>query len=83
MVRSYVTVLSFVAVRVGDVVSMDFLFGPITDPTFNRVVNEYFFSFMPLICAEIAMTWWPVLKTIKSSRKKVQQQQTTLIIKKT
>jgi len=83
MVRSYVTVLSFVAVRVGDVVSMDFLFGPIADPTFNRVVNEYFFSFVPLICAEIAMTWWPVLKTIKSSRKNVQKQQSPLITNKT
>jgi uncharacterized membrane protein YozB (DUF420 family) len=57
MVRSYVTVLSFVAVRIGDVVSMDFLFGKIADPIFNRVVNEYFFSFVPLICAEIVMTW--------------------------
>lgn len=69
MVRSYVTVLSFVAVRIGDVLSMDFLFGSITDPTFNRVVNEYFFSFVPLICAEIVMTWWPQLKTILSKRK--------------
>ena len=64
MVRSYVTVLSFVAVRIGDVVSMDFLFGSITDPIFNRVVNEYFFSFVPLICAEIIMIWWPLLKTL-------------------
>jgi uncharacterized membrane protein len=64
MVRSYVTVLSFVAVRIGDVISMNFLFGAIADPTFNRVVNEYFFSFVPLICAEIVMTWWPLIKTI-------------------
>lgn len=70
MVRSYVTVLSFVAVRIGDVVSMDFLFGSITDPTFNRVVNEYFFSFVPLICAEIAMTWYPQLKTIYYKKEK-------------
>ena len=65
MVRSYVTVLSFVAVRIGDVVSMDFLFGVIEDPTFKRVVNEYFFSFVPLLCAEMVMTWWPQIKTIR------------------
>lgn len=59
MVRSYVCVLAFVAVRIDDVFSLNFLFGEITDPTFRRVVNEYFFSFVPLIIAEIIMIWWP------------------------
>lgn len=59
MVRSYVCVLGFVAVRIDDIYALDFLFGNITDPTFRRVVNEYFFSFVPLIIAEIFMTWWP------------------------
>lgn len=59
MVRSYVCVLAFVFVRVDDVYSLDFLFGSIADPVFRRVVNEYFFSFVPLIFAEIIMVWWP------------------------
>lgn len=59
MVRSYVCVLAFVFVRVDDVLSLDFLFGSIADPVFRRVVNEYFFSFVPLIFAEIIMVWWP------------------------
>ncbi len=58
MVRSYVCVLGFVAVRIDDIYALDFLFGNIADPTFRRVVNEYFFSFVPLIIAEIFMTWW-------------------------
>ena len=59
MVRRYVCVIAFVTVRIDDVFSLNFLFGEITDPTFRRVVNEYFFSFVPLIIAEIIMTWWP------------------------
>ena len=59
MVRSYVCVLAFVAVRIDDIVSLNFLFGDIEDPLFRRTVNEYFFSFVPLIIAEILMVWWP------------------------
>jgi uncharacterized membrane protein len=59
MVRSYVCVIAFVAVRIDDVFSLNFLFGEIGDATFRRVVNEYFFSFVPLIIAEIIMIWWP------------------------
>lgn len=67
MVRSYVCVIAFVAVRIDDVFSLNFLFGEITDSTFRRVVNEYFFSFVPLIVAEIIMIWWPsVAYTFKS-----------------
>jgi hypothetical protein len=55
MVRSYICILSFVAVRIGGIIPLDFLFGQIEDPTFSRTVNEYFFSFVPLICGEIVM----------------------------
>jgi uncharacterized membrane protein len=59
MVRSYVCVMAFVAVRIDGILPLDFLFGTIEDATFRRVVNEYFFSFVPLIIAEIVMIWWP------------------------
>ncbi len=59
MVRSYVCVLAFVFVRVDDIISLEFLFGTIEDNTFRRVVQEYFWSFVPLIFAEIIMVWWP------------------------
>jgi len=62
MVRSYVCVLAFVAVRLDDIVSLNFLFGNIEDPIFRRTVNEYFFSFVPLIITEIIMVWWPSVK---------------------
>ena len=59
MVRSYICVAAFVMVRVDYILPLDFLFGNIEDKTFRRVVNEYFFSFVPLIVAEIIMVWWP------------------------
>lgn len=62
MVRSYVLLLAFVLVRVDDAIPLNFLFGDIQDRTFNRVVQEYFFSFFPLIFAEIGLTWLPMLK---------------------
>ena len=65
MVRSYICILSFVAVRIGGIIPLDFLFGQIEDPTFGRTVNEYFFSFVPIICGEIFMIWIPTLKNIK------------------
>lgn len=61
MVRSYICILSFVAVRINEIMPLNFLFGNIEDPTFNRVVNEYFFSFVPLLCGEIFMNWIPGL----------------------
>jgi uncharacterized membrane protein len=68
MVRSYVVLLSFVAVRIDGLIPLDFLFGHIGDPLFKRVVNEYFFSFVPLLTAEILMTWIPSLKRRKVSK---------------
>lgn len=69
MVRSYICVIAFVAVRIDDMFSLNFLFGDISDPTLRRVVNEYFFSFVPLIIAEIIMTWLPsVAHTFKRKK---------------
>lgn len=62
MIRSYVCALAFVAVRIDGILPLDFLFSNIEDPTFRRTVNEYFFSFVPLIFAEIGMTWLPAIK---------------------
>lgn len=67
VVRSYVTVLSFVAVRIDGILPMSFLFGDIADSTFNRTVNEYFFSFVPLLTTEIIMNWFPALRGRKST----------------
>ncbi len=61
MVRSYICVLAFVLVRVNDVLPLDFIFGKIDDPVYTRVVQEYFWSFVPLILAEIWMTWIPAV----------------------
>lgn len=69
MVRSYICVLAFVMVRVDDVFSLDYLFGNIEDPIFARVVQEYFWSFVPLLIAEIIMVWWPhVAYTFKTKK---------------
>ena len=59
MVRSYVCALAFVTVRIDGIFPLDFLFSNISDPTFRRTINEYFFSFVPLIVAEILMVWLP------------------------
>lgn len=59
MIRSYICVLAFVMVRVDNVIPLGFMFGQIEDPVFNRTVNEYFFSFVPLLVAEILMVWIP------------------------
>lgn len=64
MIRSYVCVLSFVAVRIDDIFPLAFLFGQIEDPIFRRTVNEYFFSFVPLLVTEILMNWWPSMKAV-------------------
>lgn len=65
MIRSYICVLAFVLVRVDNVVPLEFMFGQIDDPVFNRTVNEYFFSFVPLLVAEIFMTWIPAVRNKK------------------
>jgi uncharacterized membrane protein len=70
MVRSYVLILAFVLVRIDGLFSLQFLFGEIKDPTFRRVVNEFFFSFFPLIVAEVFLTWVPNLRSRLSVVKK-------------
>lgn len=62
MVRSYICVLAFVLVRVDSILPLSFMFGTIEDPLFSRTVQEYFFSFVPLIIGEIFLTWIPALK---------------------
>ncbi|RYF80397.1 MAG: DUF2306 domain-containing protein [Chitinophagaceae bacterium] len=47
MIRSYVCVMAFVAVRLDWILSLDFLFGATKDDLLRRVLNEYFFSFVP------------------------------------
>jgi len=64
MIRSYVCVLSFVAVRIDDIFPLSFLFGQIEDHLFRRTANEYFFSFAPLLVVEILMIWWPSVKAL-------------------
>lgn len=65
MVRSYICALAFVTVRIDGILPLDFLFSDIADATFRRTVNEYFFSFVPLIIGEIIMTWIPAIKRKK------------------
>lgn len=62
MIRSYICGLAFVTVRIHGIFPLDFLFSNIEDPTFERTVNEYFFSFVPLIIAEVLMIWLPTVK---------------------
>ncbi len=62
MIRSYVCALAFVTVRIDGIFPLDFLFSNIEEPTFRRTVNEYFFSFVHLILAEIYLTWVPSIK---------------------
>lgn len=66
MVRSYVLMLAFVLVRIDVIIPLDFLFGSIEDPVFRRTVNEYFFSFVPLLLTEVLMIWRPYMMNLKS-----------------
>jgi uncharacterized membrane protein len=59
MVRSYSCALAFVFVRLYQVVPLDFIFGVIEDRNVKSVVNEWMFSFLPLILVEIIMVWIP------------------------
>jgi Predicted membrane protein (DUF2306) len=68
MIRSYVCIFSFVAVRIDDIVSLDFFFGQLQDSMFRRTANEYFFSFFPLLCCEILMVWIPSIRKLKAIR---------------
>ncbi|HEU4470923.1 MAG TPA: DUF2306 domain-containing protein [Flavisolibacter sp.] len=69
MVRSYICVLAFVAVRIDGIFPLDFMFGNIDDPLLRRVVNEYFFSFVPLLFAELFMVWIPAVYPARLGRR--------------
>lgn len=71
MIRSYICVFSFVAVRVGGLIPLEFVFGVIEDPVFKRTVHEYFFSFMPIILGEIFLIWIPTLNRIQNKNKRM------------
>ena len=70
MVRSYICVLAFVAVRIDDIFPLDFLFGTLEDRLLRRVVNEYFWSFVPLIIGEVFITWLPAIQKSKTNLRK-------------
>ncbi|MGZ8545716.1 MAG: DUF2306 domain-containing protein [Flavisolibacter sp.] len=65
MVRSYISILAFVAVRIDDIFPLDFLFGNISDPLTRRIINEYFWSFVPLLIGEIIMVWVPSVYPVR------------------
>lgn len=65
MTRSYTCALAFVFVRLNQILPLDFVFYPINDPAIQRTVNEWMFTFVPIIAVEVFMIWIPSLKYIK------------------
>jgi uncharacterized membrane protein len=68
MTRSYTCALAFVFVRLNQIVPLDFLYSSINDPEIYRTVNEWMFTFVPIITVEIFMIWIPSVKQMKSGR---------------
>ncbi len=68
MTRSYTCALAFVFVRLNQLIPLDFLYYPINDPIIQRTVNEWMFTFVPIIAVEIFMIWIPSVKRIKLGR---------------
>ncbi len=68
MIRSYTCALVFVFIRLQQIVPLDFLYEIIDDPAIKRTVNEWMFSFVPIILVEIFMIWIPSVKYIKLGR---------------
>ena len=68
MTRSYTCALAFVFVRLNQLIPLDFLYYPINDPVIQRTVNEWMFTFVPIIAVEIFMIWIPSVKRIKLGR---------------
>ena len=50
MVGSYLCVIAFLAVRINNILPLDFLFGSIEVETFRRMMNEYFLLFCAADC---------------------------------
>lgn len=66
MSRSYTCALAFVLVRLNQIIPMNFLFDVIEDTAIKRTVNEWIFSFIPIILVEIFMIWLPSVRRKKS-----------------
>jgi uncharacterized membrane protein len=62
MIRSYCCALSFVLIRLPQILPLKFLFASIEDSVVRRTVREAFYSFILLFLAEVAMIWIPSLK---------------------
>lgn len=65
MIRSYTCALAFVFVRLYQILPLEFLYSTINDAEIQRTVNEWMFSFIPIIVVEIVMIWIPSVKQIK------------------
>jgi len=65
MIRSYTCALAFVFVRLYQILPLDFLYSTINDAEIRRTVNEWMFSFIPIIIVEVVMIWLPSVKQIK------------------
>ena len=59
MVRSYTCALAFVFIRLYQILPLDFLYSAMDDPELQRTVNEWLFSFVPIIAVEIGVIWIP------------------------
>ncbi len=66
MTRSYTCALAFVFVRLNQIIPLNFLYDIIEDTAIRRTVNEWIFSFVPIILVEIFMIWLPSVKRKKS-----------------
>jgi len=62
MIRSYTCALIFVFIRLYQIIPLDFLYSAINDPELQRTVNEWLFSFVPIILVEIVMIWIPSIR---------------------
>ena len=65
MTRSYTCALAFVFVRLNQIIPLGFLFDTIEDAATRRTVNEWTFSFVPIILVEIVMVWLPSVRQSK------------------
>lgn len=68
MVRSYTCALTFVIVRLPQILPLSFIFSAIDDRMTRRTVQEWIYSFMPLFIVEIVMIWIPSLKSPKRTQ---------------
>ena len=64
MIRSYTCALAFVFIRLYQILPLDFLYSSINNMEVQRTVNEWIFSFVPIIAVEVVMIWIPSIKRI-------------------